>query len=39
MEMKPVKIQAEVQWAFFDRVNEMSVKFRYSFNHAFLQDI
>jgi len=28
MEMKPVKIQAEVQWAFFDRVNEMSGKFQ-----------
>ena len=28
MEMKPVKIQAEVQWASFDRVNEMSGKFQ-----------
>ena len=28
MEMKPVKIQAEVQWAFFDKVNDMSGKFQ-----------
>lgn len=28
MELKPVKIQAEVQWAFFDKVNEMSGKFQ-----------
>lgn len=28
MEMKPVKIQAEVQWASFDHVNEMSGKFQ-----------
>lgn len=28
MELKPVKIQAEVQWASFDKVNEMSGKFQ-----------
>lgn len=28
MEIKPVKIQAEVQWAFFDKPNEMSGKFQ-----------
>ena len=28
MEMKPVKIQAEVMWAFFDKPNEMSGKFQ-----------
>ena len=28
MEMKPVKIQAEIQWAFFDKVNDMSGKFQ-----------
>ena len=28
MELKPVKIQAEVQWAFFDKVNDMSGKFQ-----------
>ena len=28
MEIKPVKIQAEVQWASFDKVNEMSGKFQ-----------
>ncbi len=28
MEIKPVKIQAEVQWAFFDKVNDMSGKFQ-----------
>lgn len=28
MESKPVKIQAEVQWAFFDKPNEMSGKFQ-----------
>lgn len=28
METKPVKIQAEVQWAFFDKVNDMSGKFQ-----------
>lgn len=28
MEVKPVKIQAEVQWASFDKVNEMSGKFQ-----------
>ena len=26
--MKPVKLQAEVQWAFFDKPNEMSGKFQ-----------
>ena len=28
MEIKPVKIEAEIQWAFFDRVNDMSGKFQ-----------
>lgn len=28
MENKPVKVQAEVMWAFFDKVNEMSGKFQ-----------
>jgi len=28
MDIKPVKIQAEVQWASFDKVNEMSGKFQ-----------
>ena len=28
MEIKPVKIEAESQWAFFDRVNDMSGKFQ-----------
>ena len=28
MELKPVKIQAEIQWAFFDKVNDMSGKFQ-----------
>ena len=27
-DMKPVKLQAEVQWAFFDKPNEMSGKFQ-----------
>lgn len=28
MEAAPVKIQAEIQWAFFDKVNDMSGKFQ-----------
>jgi hypothetical protein len=28
MDIKPVKIEAEIQWAFFDRVNDMSGKFQ-----------
>ena len=28
MEIKPVKVEAEIQWTFFDRVNDMSGKFQ-----------